>query len=47
MNEEELREYLKKYLRIEVDLDDRSNQKMHIITLMLGREVINETKLWL
>ncbi len=47
MNEEELRQYLKKYLCIVVDPDDRSNPKKHIITLTLGREVISESILWL
>lgn len=51
MNEEEIKKYLRDNLRIHVDFEDRHynspTAKRLVVTLRLGREVINESKLWL
>lgn len=51
MNEEEIKKYLKDNLRIFADFEDKCwntpDAKRLVITLSLGREVINETKLWI
>jgi hypothetical protein len=44
--EEEIKKCLKN-LRIEADFEDRPNSKRLVITLMLGKDVISETKLYI
>ena len=51
MNEAEIKKYLKDNLRVVADIEEgcwnTPDAKRLVITLMLGREVINETKLWI
>lgn len=51
MNEEEIKKYLKDNLRVHVDFEDGhgnfTTAKRLVVTLRLGREVINESKLWI
>lgn len=47
--EEEIKKYLKENLRIYADYEDLpfpSDDGRMVITLMLGREKISETKIW-
>ena len=49
--EEAIKKYLKENLSIYADYDDvdfgyRINERKMVITLMLGREKISETKIW-
>ena len=45
--EEEIKKYLKNNLRIVTDFEDFSNSRRLVTTLMLGKEVISESKIWI
>lgn len=49
MNEQEIKNYIKDNLRIYADIEENfaRDAKRLVITLSLGREVFNETKIWI